>query len=1052
MAFESHRVPVFAILLAWAISIDSSARGQSGPGAADAKSIRERFLVEREEAVKARFAAETLARADELAKRGENALREDPKAAARYFRDARWQLPYLPAGLPDHVVRVLGESRMRHADRINALAYSPDGTRLASASRDGTVKIWDLGNGRELITYRGHLDQPDDPTQGGSIGGTDVFRVADVAYHPKEKVIASVCGNQVHLWDPETGKPIKTILNIGKVEKPLKTLAYSPDGKYLAVGGDDGILRVIESDTGKEKYKSPSRNARLERVTWSPNGNMVALGDGQGQVAVYAPNQPNQLAMAVQGVDVGGVLGVAFTADSGAVLTCGSDGRIRLTAGPKPDGTSAGNTASRLSEYLGHTGAVTSLALVPKDGALFVTGGEDKSVRVWEVASKKQLRSFLGHLSRVSAVAVRGDGMQFASGSEDGAIRMWDLNAIDEHRALTDATDSLWAVAYSPDGKRVAAAGADRSIRVYQTDTGKLEATLTGARSPITSLAFFPDSNRLVAAGGDRIVVVWDIAQQKPIKEFRGHESAILSVAVSDDGKLIVSGGAVGDRTVRAFTMDADKPAWVHTARSAVCAVAIRKGAKQVAVGLADGTLVTLDVSGATPKETGQSAHVAGVACVAYSPDGTRLVTVGGDGVLRVWSVAPTGTLTQLVKFDGQAKSNTPGTFTPLTGVAFAPDGRYVAAVGADAIVRVWDVETKSEVRGLRGHLDWVTAVAFSPDGRSIASVGVDKDRALRIFELPQLDTSPTGGHALAVNAVAVSADGKTIATASIDQTIKLWDRASGRLLGTLIGSSDVPLSLAFLGSDGLVLGTQLPNGVTGRLHFWRSVPGALTNSVASGEVFSVAAAPDGSRIAAWASRQAVGESKNNAYELYDAKGNLLSSLTDKGREVSCATFSTDLAWAVAGDDAGTVRIWDLGKKERVGEDYPVHVNRVVDLGITPDKKMLVAVDAKGLVKIANIADAKAREVMGSVFAHKGGARAILVSPSGTTFLTVGNDNEIKLWSLAADAIKEPKAIRSWKLPVSVNGAAYTPDATQVVTANSDGTAYVLQLPGGDRN
>ena len=553
------------------------------------------------------------------------------------------------------------------------------------------------------------------------------------------------------------------------------------------MGGDDGILRVVESDTGKEKYKSPSRNARLETVTWSPNGNLVAVGDGQGQVAVYAPNQPNQLAMAVQGVDIGGVLGVAFTADSGAVLTCGSEGKIRLTFGPKPDGTSAGNTATRHGEYAGHTGTVTSIALVPKEGSLFVTGGEDRSVRVWDVASKKQLRSFLGHLTRVSAIAARGDGLQTASGSEDGAIRMWDLNITDEHRAFTEATDSLWAVAFSPDGKRVAAAGADRSIRVYQMESGKLEATLTGAGSPITSLAFFPDSNRLVSAGGDKVVVLWDVSKQKAIKDFAGHESAILSVAVSDDSKLIVSGGAVGDRTVRGFRPDGDKAAWTYTARSAVCAVAARKGSKQVAVGLADGSLVTLDITGTTPKDVSQSAHVAGVACVAYSPDGQRLASVGGDGILRVWSVADYGVLTPLVKFDGQAKASAQGAFTPLTGVAFAPDGRYVAAVGADAVVRVWDVETKSEVRGLRGHADWVTAVAFSPDGRFIASVGVDKDRALRIFELPPLDSSATSGHALGVNAVAVSLDGKTVATASVDQTI----RFVGPFLGPALEHAD---------------------------------------------------------------------------------------------------------------------------------------------------------------------------------------------------------------------------------------------------------------------
>jgi WD40 repeat protein len=437
---------------------------------------------------------------------------------------------------------------------------------------------------------------------------------------------------------------------------------------------------------------------------------------------------------------------------------------------------------------------------------------------------------------------------------------------------------------------------------------------------------------------------------------------------------------------------------------------------------------------------------------VAYSPDGHRLASVGGDGILRVWSVGEAGALTLLVKFEGQAKPGAPGTFTPLTGVSFAPDGRYVAAVGADAIIRIWDVETKSEVRGLRGHVDWVTAVAFSPDGRLVASVGVDKDRALRIFELPPPETRAAGGHVLSLNALAVGPEGRVIATASLDQTIKLWDLATGRLLDTLIGNSDEPLSLTYLGKDGLVLGSRIPNDVTGRLHFWRLKPPGATASIGTGEVYSVVGAADGSRVAVWASRQAVGDAKNNAYEIYDSKGNQVSTLTDKGRDVSCATFSTDLALAVSGDDAGVVCIWDLAKKERIGDDYPIHVNRVVDVGITPDKKTLVAADDKGLVKVANIADHKRREVLWSVVAHEAGVRALLVSPAGSTFLTVGMDNEIKLWPLGAAAVNEPKPIRSWKMPVGVNAVVYTPGATHAVTANADGTAYVLELPQGDRN
>jgi WD40 repeat protein len=219
---------------------------------------------------------------------------------------------------------------------------------------------------------------------------------------------------------------------------------------------------------------------------------------------------------------------------------------------------------------------------------------------------------------------------------------------------------------------------------------------------------------------------------------------------------------------------------------------------------------------------------------------------------------------------------------------------------------------------------------------------------------------------------------------------------------------------------------------------------------VTTGEVYNVLASADGSKVAAWASRQAVGDNvKNNAYELYDAKGNLTGSLSDKGRNVRSVAFTPDLAWAVAGDSQGTIRIWDLAKKERVGADWPLMVDSFTDLGITADKKTLVAVDEKGRVKVADVAR---REAFPEFTAHKAGTRALVVSPTGTTFVTVGNDHEIRAWSLAPGDLKEPKPIRSWALPVGVNGAAYTPDGKRVVTANADGTAYVLELPARDMN
>jgi WD40 repeat protein len=362
-------------------------------------------------------------------------------------------------------------------------------------------------------------------------------------------------------------------------------------------------------------------------------------------------------------------------------------------------------------------------------------------------------------------------------------------------------------------------------------------------------------------------------------------------------------------------------------------------------------------------------------------------------------------------------------------------------------VVRVWDIQTKSEVRGMRGHVDWVTAVAFSPDGRYIASVGVEKDKALRIFELPPLETTSGGGHLLAVNAVAVSPNGKLAATAGTDQTIKVWDIATGKEVATLVGNADTPFTIAFIGNDALVMGGSLPTRDTGRLHFWALNPGRLTKALPTGEVYSVIVAPDGSKIGAWATRPAVGaEVKNNSYELFDAKGNPIPGMTfsDKGRNIRAATFTSDLAWAVSGDEGGSVRIWDLAKKEAVGDNWPLFVNSLGDLGITADKKTLVAVDDQGEVKVADVAK---REVLAKFVASKAGLRSLLVSPTGTSFVTVGNDREIKAWSLAPADLKAPKPTRTWNLPVGVNGVAYTPDGKHVVTANADGTAYVLELP-----
>jgi WD40 repeat protein len=575
---------------------------------------------------------------------------------------------------------------------------------------------------------------------------------------------------------------------------------------------------------------------------------------------------------------------------------------------------------------------------------------------------------------------------------------------------------------------------------VYNPDTGALDATLTGHTSAITTVAFFPEGNRLASAGGDRVIRIWDVSTKKAASELSGHTSVILALAISPDGKSIVSGAA--DRTARGWDATSGKAIWKWTGQSVVTAVGIHPGGKEVAIGLASGKVVLLDVSApGTVREVATiPAHVAGVAGVSFSPDGSKLATVGGDGAVQVWMLPDTSQPTQLVAFEGQPKN---GGFSPLSAVAFAPDGRFVVSAGADAIVRIWDVHTKAEVRGLRGHTDWVTAVAFSPDGRFLVSGSVDK--TARVYELIPQEGAVSGGHQKSIHAVAVSFDGKTVATASTDNTVRLWDLASGKEVGALLGSNsnDIPAAVTFLGANAVVLG-NIQGPVAGRIYFWTTAAPRTMTTVATGQVYTVAGAPDGSRVAVWSTRPLDRDQtqKLSTYEIFDRDAKPIKSITDKDRQVSSVVFTPDLTWATAGDSTGAVQIWDLDTKAPIGGLWSLFgKGPIVDLGVTSDKKYLVAVDGEGLIKVADVAK---RETLGTA-THKGEVSGLLVSPKGDTFLTIGTNREIKVWSLA-----DPKAIkesRSWAFPVEVKGAAYTPDGKSVVTANADGTAYILELP-----
>lgn len=811
-------------------------------------------------------------------------------------------MPARPVGLPENIERVIGYVRLRHADRVNAMTYTPDGEKLLTASRDGTVRVWDLGNGRELLAYRSHAAPPTD--EKGNVDDRSVFRVPAVAISPDGATVASTGTGEIHIWDLATGKLKKKI--VGHAPFLIRGLTFLADGKSVATGGDDKIVRIWNIESGKETVAFPPQANRVEGIALSPNGKLLAATDANGLLAVYKTDGSDKKpVLGVQASDSNAAnLGILFTTDGTKIFTAGGDQNPRLTVAPGPDGASVPGMATTALRFPGHANRINAVAGT-KDGKLFATASEDFTVRVWDAASGKTLRHFQGLISKATAVAIRPDGKQIAAGTEDGTIRLWDLSAFDEHRAATEATGSIWTAAFNADGSKFATGGADRLVRIYDTATGKLEHSLTGHGAAVTSVAFLP-GDRLASAGGDKFVKLWDAKAGKFLRDLAGHTSAVLAVA--GEGGATVSGGI--DKTVKGWDVEAAKPTWSWAGRSAVAALAVRKGGKQVAVGTADGWLTILNLADGTPKPvgSGQQAHIAGVAAIVYSNDGNKLATVGGDGKFALWTIGADGSPTG-VNLD-QSKKPASGPAIALSAVAFSSDGRLAASAGADMAIHIWDTNTGAEVRTLRAHTDWVTAVAFHPEGEKLLSVGVDK--VARVFELSKAEEAARVGHAKSARAVAVSKDGRFIVSGSDDTTAKIWDLATGKEIATLAGSSLPIFATAFVGTDFVATG-----GEDMRFRLWSKNPPKIERSAEMGHIYVLLPSADGKTIGIW-SRDASNKDSYHILNTDNSKGPEPITETDR-KGLGCVTFSSDLAWIISGDEEGKIRIWESMKRMPLG-------------------------------------------------------------------------------------------------------------------------------------
>lgn len=618
-----------------------------------------------------------------------------------------------------------------HTNALSAAAFDTESRRVATASFDGTARVWSVEDGEVIATYEGH---------DGS--------VYDVAFSPDGRTVATASSDgTARLWSPETGD---TVLLLQGHERTVRSVAFDPTGTRLVTASEDGTVRVWDTSSGGTVAELPV-GVIVRTAAFDGTGRWVVAAADDNAVRVWSTEDWSERHQ--------------FPGEYFAVDASGE--RIAVADGPAArvyDLESA--TALRAVSTGGDP--ITDVAFGP-DGTTLLTAGLEGVATRWDIVTGEPIARY-EHGPALIAARFSPDGSRLLTASRQGGLKLWQAAVGEpeiEYYGHFDRANGIYRVSFSPDGRYVLTASSSGRAKIWDALNSRNTLRASPHDHAVYRGAFFPNDDRILTLSWDGTAAILDAKTGEASRYLLAFGQRPQAAAVNGTGTRICA-------ALDSFTpvvLDAENGTLVsmlsgHPAK--VFDVAFDPRGDRIATACGDGTIRLWDVESGNLLDQFH-AHDDVIHGVAFSPSGDRIATASFDGTAKIWDSADGRELTTLSGHDGD-----------VMGVSFSPDGAEVVTASQDRTARVWDANSGALKLVLRGHGSRVNTAVYNPDGTRI--VTASWGGTARVWdantgeELARLDD---GGDP--VLSAAFSHDGRDVVGTTYRGRICVWHAAPWR-------------------------------------------------------------------------------------------------------------------------------------------------------------------------------------------------------------------------------------------------------------------------------